>query len=238
MTIKRMVFGFGVSLMVAGTSFAPAMAADATDGARIRELVDTGMHYYWSGGDIKKAEAEVFKGITLHGRYDVVEQAFTEASKLAPERIDLRYAIASARILQKKLDESAETYIGITRVDPHAFDAYTWLAALAHIRGEDDQYRNYMDAMAGIDRDKAATDIKQKISILRAAIEADALLGGAIKFEGEMLDPPMFGKALQTLLRANALQALNPEDRQFAMEVLQMMPAQVIRENWPYGAIL
>lgn len=82
------------------------------------------------------------------------------------------------------------------------------------------------------------TDINQKIAILKAAIEADALLGGAIKFEGEMLDPPMFGKALQTLLRANALKALKPEDRQFAIEVLQLMPAQVIRENWPYGAIL
>lgn len=82
------------------------------------------------------------------------------------------------------------------------------------------------------------TDINQKIAILKAAIEADALLGGAIKFEGEMLDPPMFGKALQTLLRANALRALKEEDRQFAMEVLQLMPAQVIRENWPYGAIL
>lgn len=82
------------------------------------------------------------------------------------------------------------------------------------------------------------TDISQKIAILKAAIEADALLGGAIKFEGEMLDPPMFGKALQTLLRANALRALKPEDREFAMEVLRLMPAQVIRENWPYGAIL
>lgn len=82
------------------------------------------------------------------------------------------------------------------------------------------------------------TDINQKIAILKAAIEADALLGGAIKFEGEMLDPPMFGKALQTLLRANALKALEPEDRLFAIEVLQRMPAQVIRENWPYGAIL
>lgn len=82
------------------------------------------------------------------------------------------------------------------------------------------------------------TDINQKIAILKAAIEADALLGGAIKFDGEMLDPPMFGKALQTLLRANALRALKEEDRQFAMEVLRLMPAQVIRENWPYGAIL
>lgn len=82
------------------------------------------------------------------------------------------------------------------------------------------------------------TEINQKISILKAAIEADALLGGAIKFEGEMLDPPMFGKALQTLLRANALRALHDDDRNFAMKVLRLMPAQVIRENWPYGAIL
>lgn len=81
-------------------------------------------------------------------------------------------------------------------------------------------------------------DIDQKIRILKAAIEADALLGGAIKFEGEMLDPPMFGKALQTLLRANALRALNESDRDFAMDVLHLMPVQVIRENWPYGAIL
>jgi citrate lyase subunit beta/citryl-CoA lyase len=36
------------------------------------------------------------------------------------------------------------------------------------------------------------TEIKTKIAILNAAIDADALLGGAIKFEGEMLDPPMF----------------------------------------------
>lgn len=82
------------------------------------------------------------------------------------------------------------------------------------------------------------TDVALKISILEAAIEADALLGGAIKFDGEMLDPPMFGKALQTLLRANALRALADEDRSFAMKVLQLMPTQVIRENWPYGAIL
>ena len=76
-------------------------------------------------------------------------------------------------------------------------------------------------------------DPKQK----QAAIEADALLGGAIKFEGEMLDPPMFGKALQTLLRAYALKSLTPEDKAFAMEVLKKLPIHVIRENWPYGRI-
>ncbi len=82
------------------------------------------------------------------------------------------------------------------------------------------------------------TEVNQKVAILKAAIEADALLGGAIKFEGEMLDPPMFGKALQTLLRAHALRALKTSDMQFALHVLQCMPAQVVRQNWPYGVLL
>jgi citrate lyase beta subunit len=82
------------------------------------------------------------------------------------------------------------------------------------------------------------SEIRTRIAILKAAIEADALLGGAIKFDGEMLDPPMFGKALQTLLRAHALHALSDEDTRFAVEVLRKLPEQVVRENWPYGVIL
>lgn len=79
------------------------------------------------------------------------------------------------------------------------------------------------------------TDIALKVKILEAAVEADALLGGAIKFNGEMLDPPMFGKALQTLLRAYALGALKESDVKFTLSVLNKLPEQVIRQNWPYG---
>jgi citrate lyase beta subunit len=79
------------------------------------------------------------------------------------------------------------------------------------------------------------TDVALKIKILKAAIEAGALMGGAIKFQGEMLDPPMFGKALQTLLRAHALRALKDEDVKFTLNVLNQLPKQVIKQNWPYG---
>jgi citrate lyase beta subunit len=82
------------------------------------------------------------------------------------------------------------------------------------------------------------SEINTKIAMLQAAIEADALRGGAIRFQGEMLDPPMFGKALQTLLRAHALHALSAQDTRFAIEVLRKLPAQVVREYWPYGVIL
>ncbi len=80
-------------------------------------------------------------------------------------------------------------------------------------------------------------EIERDVAVLRAAIEADALLGGAIRFEGEMLDPPMFGKALQNILRAYALRSLKEEYQMFALEVLSMLPVHTIRENWPYGQI-
>lgn len=79
--------------------------------------------------------------------------------------------------------------------------------------------------------------IEHNVAILKAAIEADALLGGAIRFDGEMLDPPMFGKALQTILRAHALRSLSSEHMSFALDVLDRLPIHTIRENWPYGQI-
>ena len=45
-------------------------------------------------------------------------------------------------------------------------------------------------------------EIARKIAMLKAATLADALLGGAIKFESEMADPPMFAVGVQILLRA------------------------------------
>jgi len=80
-------------------------------------------------------------------------------------------------------------------------------------------------------------EIQHNVSVLKAAIKADALLGGAIRYEGEMLDPPMFGKALQNILRAYALRKLTKTDQIFAMEVLSKLPIHTIRENWPYGQI-
>lgn len=79
--------------------------------------------------------------------------------------------------------------------------------------------------------------IEYNVAILKAAIEAGALLGGAIRFQGEMLDPPMFGKALQTILRAYALRSLPANYRAFAVDVLIRLPVHTIRENWPYGRI-
>ena len=80
-------------------------------------------------------------------------------------------------------------------------------------------------------------EIKKDVFILKAALEADALLSGAIRHNGEMLDPPMFGKSLQNILRAYALKNLDIEDQKFALTVLNKMPLHTFRENWPFGQI-
>ena len=80
-------------------------------------------------------------------------------------------------------------------------------------------------------------EIKKDVFILKAALEADALLSGAIRHNGEMLDPPMFGKSLQNILRAYALKSLDMEDQKFALTVLNKMPLHTFRENWPFGQI-
>jgi citrate lyase beta subunit len=84
----------------------------------------------------------------------------------------------------------------------------------------------------------ALSDIKNKVAMLKSAMKADALLGGAIRFEDEMVDPPMFGKALQVLLRAHALGALPESEKDFLLLLLSSLPSETVRENWPYGAIL
>lgn len=136
-------------------SAVPAGAFDQANAARIKQLVDTGMQYYWSGGDVKKAEAEVFKGITLHGKYDVVEEAFKEASTLAPERLDFQYAVAATQIIQKKLDDAQATFQSILSKDPTAFDAQSWLEAIARIRGDETGAALAHQALAGLDRERA-----------------------------------------------------------------------------------
>lgn len=80
-------------------------------------------------------------------------------------------------------------------------------------------------------------EVARDIDILKAAMDADALLSGAIRYKEEMLDPPMFGKSLQNILRAYALRSLSAQDQKFALTVLNKMPLHTFKENWPYGLI-
>ncbi|MGL5123565.1 MAG: ElyC/SanA/YdcF family protein [Fusobacteriaceae bacterium] len=103
---------------------------------KIVQLTQTGLHYYWNGGDLTEAEKKFFKGITLKGKYDVVEKSFTEASALSPYRTDLRFAIASTQIIQKKTEEAFQTYKDILTMYPNNFEAGILLAGYSKQLGD------------------------------------------------------------------------------------------------------
>ena len=60
--------------------------------------------------------------------FDIVENSFKEASALDPERLDLRFGIASSQILQNKTNEALNTYRDIIKIYPSSFEANMLLA--------------------------------------------------------------------------------------------------------------
>lgn len=113
----------------------------------INELVQTGIYYYWNGGDLKKVENEFFKGITLKGKYDVVEEAFKKASALDPQRLDLRFSIASTQIIQGKIDEAIATYDEIIKLDKNNFEARILKAMYAKVSDKTEMYDQTIKAL-------------------------------------------------------------------------------------------
>jgi hypothetical protein len=68
-------------------------------------VIALAIYYYWHGGDVHKAEKEIFKGITLRGKYDVVENVFREATVLDLYALDLKFSLASTQLIQKRFQK-------------------------------------------------------------------------------------------------------------------------------------
>lgn len=122
---------------------------------RIQALEDIAMHYYWYGGDLKVAEEEIFKGITLHGDYDAVEEAFKLAIEIDPYDTDLKYSLASTQVLQKKLPEALQTYEEILNFDENHFDAQLMHAIYSKVDGSEDNFKSDFNKLEEINEQKA-----------------------------------------------------------------------------------
>ncbi len=209
------------TLAISGcSSLDQKQTADYQSQKQVSELVQTGMHYYWEGGDLKKVEQEFFKGITLKGNYDVVEASFAEASALAPERLDLRFGLASTRIIKKDIAGAQDTYIDILAQDPDNFDAGILHAAYAKMSGDINTYNKTIKSLTETSPDqtqdyleklKRAEEI-QAVKINTTAQASDAsnqaivILGYALAKDGSMR-PTLIDRLEQGLTAAK----LNPE---------------------------
>ena len=150
--------GILASVFIQIPSFAEEVNALAQE--RSAKMVQTGIYYYWNGGDLKQAEKDYFKGITLKGKYDIVENSFREASKLQPGRLDLLFGVASAQILQKNTTGALQTWDDIWRRDTSGFEAPILLAAYLRALDKNDLSEKIIDklAQAHPDRTKSYQD--------------------------------------------------------------------------------
>lgn len=135
----------------------PVIAPIKTDeptAHRLKQLEEIAMYYYWHGGDLKKAEEEIFKGITLKGKYDVVEAAYKEATVLDPHSVDLKLSLASTQIIQKKIPEALATYRQILSLEPDNFNANLLYAVYSKLNRDEEAYKKSISKLRQIDNHK------------------------------------------------------------------------------------
>ncbi|MCB1146876.1 MAG: hypothetical protein KDK38_08735 [Leptospiraceae bacterium] len=77
------------------------------------------------------------------------------------------------------------------------------------------------------------SELTRSWQIVEAANKADAWKGGAIRFENEMMDPPMFTKAMQRIIRQTVFK-WREEPPTTIKEALEKLPSKVQKEVWPY----
>ncbi|RHW43332.1 YdcF family protein [Neobacillus notoginsengisoli] len=171
---------------------------------RIKQLEEIAMYYYWHGGDLKKAEEEIFKGITLKGKYDVVEAAYKEATILDPYSVDLKISLASTEIIQKKIPEALKTYKQVLNLEPDHFNANLLYGVYSKINRDEQAYKKAISRLRQIDNhktkgylDKFETTekiIKTKLNTdvpknLPKKDHAIVILGYALADDGTMREP-------------------------------------------------
>lgn len=187
---------------------------------KITQLTQTGMVFYWNGGDLKKAEKDFFKGITLKGKFDVVENSFKEASALDPQRLDLRFGIASSQILQNKTDEALNTYRDIIKLYPESFEANMLLAGYSRALGNTEEYNSTVENIRKVYPERVdefvkrfertdkvmETEFKTEAYKIEAPNNVIVTLGYALG-KGGVMEKPLIGRLEQTLKLAK----LNPD---------------------------
>jgi uncharacterized SAM-binding protein YcdF (DUF218 family) len=140
-----------VFLLLFGVYFSEPCVTNFENQKMVDELAQTGIYYYWNGGDLKKVEEEFFKGITLKGKYDVVEESFKKASTLEPERLSLKFSVASTQIIQKKIPEALATYEEIIKLDPKNFEARVLHAGYSKVSNNTAAYNSDIAELRKID---------------------------------------------------------------------------------------
>lgn len=148
--------GLGVLLFMSGASAGPDPTARADFEAQkeVTRLLQKVIQDYWNGGE-EKTDTTSKAGSSTH-----VEAAFRQAVKLMPERLDLRFGLASSLLgeavqtngpaLQIKVKEALEIYREIEELDTNNFEAPLCYAAYARAMGDTNGYQAHLNRLVAL----------------------------------------------------------------------------------------
>jgi hypothetical protein len=135
------MFAFAFFPARVGAEATSALVVNAESQEQVARLLQTVIQDYWNGGENKTDAATNSTGLNTN-----VEAAFRQASKLMPDRLDLRFGIASSLLLQAlqtngpllrlKVNEALQVYQQIYALDTNSFEAQLLYAAYARAIGE------------------------------------------------------------------------------------------------------
>ena len=145
---------------------------------RIQNLEDIAMTYYLGNGDLETAK-ELFPGIDPENKYDVMEEAFRQASMIDPYNLDLKYALASLQILKKDIPKALNKYEEILNFDKNHFEAQLMHAVYSKLNNDQESFKAGIKKLEAMDSEKAE-DYKDKIHFVEEMKD--------LKFETEIPD--------------------------------------------------
>jgi len=133
-----------------------AVVANARSQETVVQILQTVIQDYWNGGYTNGRPKRSGSAI-----YTNVETAFREASRLMPDRLDLRFGIASSVIsqatqtngqqLEMKVREALQIYQEIQALDTNGFEAPIWYAAYARAIGDTNASDNAIRSLMILD---------------------------------------------------------------------------------------
>ena len=131
-------FTIGLLAVVCFSGAARAAVLDAESQKQVTQLLQTVIQNYWNGGDDKSTAKA--------GSSTNVEAAFRQATTIMPDRLDLRFGLASSLLsqaiqtngqrLEMKVREALSVYHDIETLDTNGFEALILFAAYARAIGE------------------------------------------------------------------------------------------------------
>jgi len=161
-----LVLGMALLARIGMAEDQPGAVVNAESQKQATQLVQKVIQDYWNGGDDKSASAAAKPGSSTN-----VETAFRKAVQLLPDRLDLRFGLASSLLgeaiqtnrqqLDTKMREALKVYQDIQALDTNSFEAPILYAAYARSIGETNASQATINRLMTFDAERTSEYVQK-----------------------------------------------------------------------------